>query len=248
MSQPAAGGITDQLLLTQRAVTRHFGRGSSPQLHSAAVPKVPDPGSEVQVLPAVGGAALHREELPALPPLSLPALLLPPLPALLLPALLLPALPPLLLPALLLPALPPLLLPALLLLPPLPPLLLPLVLVPPLPFPSLPALVLVPPHASGMRQQATGRDQRMLSQHRASQHAKLPLAQRPAKSPAVEHSNASSTGAGAQCRPNMRSHSASVFGLNTKFVRRVSPRLAEGSAEYWWPGKRMASSGTWARR
>src|SRR5690606_18714626 len=32
-------------------------------------------------------------------------------------------------------------------------------------------------------------------------------------------------------RPNMASHSASVLGLNTKFIRRVSPIVAEGSAE-----------------
>ena len=32
-------------------------------------------------------------------------------------------------------------------------------------------------------------------------------------------------------RPNMASHSASVFGVNTKFQRRVSSIVADGSAE-----------------
>ena len=32
-------------------------------------------------------------------------------------------------------------------------------------------------------------------------------------------------------RPNMASHSRSDFGANTKFHLRVSPMLAEGSAE-----------------
>lgn len=43
-------------------------------------------------------------------------------------------------------------------------------------------------------------------------------------------------GVGRRQAPNIRCHSSSERGRNTKFVSFTCDSAADGSAEYWWPG------------